>query len=76
MWSQETLQNIIDWNKAIAWDAAMKHKRNDDSILLVSDGEKSDQSSMSEWKPLRVPNGPIYYEYITVFYYYYSKNVA
>ena len=60
MWSEETLQSIIDGNKAIAWDAAInrrKRKRNGDSILLVSDAEKSDQSSMSEWKPLRVING-------------------
>ena len=64
MWSEETLKNITDRNKAIAWDAAInrsKRKRNDESILLVSDGEKSDQSSTSEWKPLRVING----QYIT-----------
>ena len=45
MWSEETLQNIIDRNKAIARDAAIdrrKRKSNDDHILLVSDGEKSD----------------------------------
>ena len=41
--SEETLQNIIDRNKAIAGDAAInrrKHKRNDYSALLVTEGER------------------------------------
>ena len=38
MWSEATLQNIIDRSKAAI--NRRKHKRNDCSILLVRDGEK------------------------------------
>ena len=45
MWSEETLQNIIDMNKAAARDAAIdrsKRKRNSGADLVVLDDENSD----------------------------------
>ena len=45
MWSEETLQNIIDKNKAAARNAAIdrsKRKRSSGADLVVLDDENSD----------------------------------